>query len=623
MNKKRMLTVAGLGLAQLMISQVANAQTQDSLQLKDVVISATKNNQKQSQTGKVVTVISKEVLEHSAGKSLSELLSEQAGIIIAGSGSNPGKNKDIFLRGAGVAYTLILIDGIVVGDPSSIASSFDLRLINIDQIERIEILKGGQSTIYGSDAVAGVINIITKKDGKKGNNVSGIASYGSYNTFKGSIGLNSKVDVFSYNINYTHNSTDGISEAIPAPNDATVFDKDGFKQDALNANFSLQADKNLTINPFIRYSAGTFKYDDGSFSDANNVSTLKHVNGGLNAQYLLGKAKFNLNASLENSTRDYKTAFTWSSGQYQGKQTLVDLFYNQDLSEKVNLLVGVDNRTTKIISAAPIDPKANLFSTYASLFLHDLSVFNLELGGRYNKHDKYGENFTYSITPSVNIVNHVKVFGTISTSFKAPTLDMMFGMYGANPNLKPEKSDNYEVGTRINLADNKFTLRIVGFKRNLTNAIVYATQGYINQDNQKDKGFEIEPAFKFNKIKVTGYYAYVDGKNETTDFLLRRPKNTIGANVGALATENLYLSANFRRFGKRIDANFDPVTYAMTYVDIASYNLVDFYAEYALLGKRIKLFADLKNILNKKYTELYGYSTMGFNVNGGISFKFN
>ncbi len=615
-----MLTVASLGLAQLMISQVANAQNQDSLQLKDVVISATKNDQKQSQTGKVVTIISREVLERSNGKSLPELISEQAGIIVAGSSSNPGLNKSVFFRGAGSAYAVVLIDGIVQNDPSGNGGAFDLRLISIDQIDHIEILRGGQSTIYGSDAVAGVINIITKKGGPKGNTIYGVASAGSYETYKGTIGLNGGVEGFSYNINYTHAKTDGISEAATPAGSTAIFDKDGFKTDALNANFGIKLDNHFSVNPFVRYYYGNYKFDSGAFNDANNYSILKNFAAGTNAKYEFATGKVTLNYSFESTRNDAHSQYPSLN---EGRVSLLDLFYNQKLGNKLDLLVGIDNRVMKLSSATD-KPETNIFAAYGSLFLHDLSVFNLEVGGRYNKHEQYGENYTYSITPSINIIKEIKLFGTVSTAFKVPTLNMLFGQFGANLDLKPEKSQNYEAGVNFSFADDKFSLRLAGYKRDLTDAIIYAyPNGYINQVSQKTKGFEVEPAVKFSVFNINGYYAYVEGNefnfvdNAVADYLFRRPKHTFGITAGAQATSNLYLSANYRYFGKRTDGNF--TTYTVD--NLPAYKLLNAYAEYALAKKRVKIFFDAKNILNEKYSEIIGYNSLGFNFNTGVSFN--
>lgn len=612
----KLLIAMSAGFIQL--GTVGTVHAQEVVDLEDVVISATKNDQKQSQTGKVVTIIGRDVLDRSHGRSLPDLLNEQAGIIVGGGTLNSGSNKSLFMRGASSGYAVILIDGIPMNNPASIGATFDLRAFSIDQIDRIEILKGGQSTIYGSDAVAGVVNIITKKGSQAGNSVYGVGSFGTYNTYKGTLGMNYNSKDFSYNIAYTQTKTDGISDAATPAGSAEVFDKDGNKTGAVNANFSLKATDQLSINPFIRYFYGNYDTDQGVFKDnPTSFVKLKHFNTGVNTKFEFGTGKINLNYSYETSQLADPTGYVPFS---EGKMQLVDLFYNQKIGSKLDVLVGLDNRATRLSTS--LVASTNQFSTYASLFAHDLSIFNLEVGGRYNKAKTYGENYTYNITPSINVVKGVKLFGTISTAFKTPNLDYLFTPYGGNVNLVPEESKNYEAGLSLGFADQKYTLRAAGFKRDLTNAIVYAGNGYINQLKQKVKGFEIEPAAQIGILNLRGYVAYVEGNEYTyltgsvLDYLFRRPKNIYGINAGLQATKDLFISTSFKYNSKSHDADYDNGKV----VDLAAYKLLGVYAEYTLLNKQLRLFADLKNVLNEKYTEIYGYNSMGFNMNAGLSF---
>jgi vitamin B12 transporter len=622
MNKKlKIYALAGIGLAQFFNLNATLAQEVRSLD--EVVIMASKNDQKQDQTGKVVTIIGREQLERSAGKTLPELLSEQAGIIVGGATSNQGLNKGMFIRGAGSAYAVVLIDGIPVANPSGAGSAFDLRMFGIDQIDHIEIIKGGQSTIYGSDAVAGVINIITKKGTSDVSSVFGNGTIGSYDSYKGTIGINSNVSGFSYNIGYTQARTAGISEAADSVGTGAAFEKDGNRTAALNANFSLQATKELSISPFFRYFYGRYDFDGGAFLDnAENRYKTKHYNAGLNTKFEFATGKLNLNYSYETTWNDTRNQYGVS--QSEGKMNLLDLYYSQQLGNNLTLLVGVDNRLTKLEGSYRAN--ANLFSTYSSLFLHDVKGFNLEVGGRYNNHEAYGDNYTYSITPSYDLTKGVKLFGTVSTNFKAPTLDMLFGLYGANVDLKPETSQNYEAGVNVTSSDNNLSLRISAFQRDLTDAIVYGNQGYVNQLSQKAKGFEVEPRLKFNKFTATGFYAYVEGtefnfvNNQTENTLFRRPKHTFGINLALQASERLFVSANLKRLGKRTDGDFDFNNPHI--VTMPAFNLVDIYGEYKLPKTQLRLFADLKNIFDEQYTEYYGYNSMGFNMNAGVAFNF-
>jgi vitamin B12 transporter len=627
MKKNKLKVVAGLGLAQLALLYGA-AHAQDTTRvLNDVAISATKINQKQSQTGKVVTVITRQQLERSSGKTVPELLNEQAGVMVNGSGSNLGLNKNLYLRGADARYTLVLIDGILVTDPSAIGDLFDLRLLSVDQIDHIEIMKGGQSTLYGSDAVAGVINIVTKKDARPGFNANALVTAGSYGTVKGSVGLNQQIKNFSYDVNYTHLRTDGVSEASPALNSTQVFDLDGYNQDALNVKLGVKATDRLTINPFFRYFYNNAKLDDGAQADSKATSRGRNLNAGTNAVYRLNSGFVNLNYNYQNNNRFYPSNF--GDNTYIGRLNFADLFWNQKIDQNVRVLLGVDNRYSQANSSGSLKPdkNTNLFGAYGSLFLNTTDqALQLEAGGRYYDHSKFGSNGTYSVTPSFNILPEyqLKIFGTVSSSFKAPDLSSLYGPFGANPDLQPEKSRSYEAGASTSI-NKMFDLRVVLYKRHIYNAIIYGAKGYINQNEQNAKGIEVEPSVIVGNLNVKGFYTYLDANTvtptTTTNFLLRRPKHTVGLFAGLQATGNLYLSLNLRHYSPRNDVFFDPNTFASSAPVLKQYTIVDGYAAYALLNKRLKVFADVKNIFDVNYAEITGYTALGTNFNAGLSYS--
>ena len=220
--KKQIFVLAAQLSFQLLWAQ------QDTTLLNEAVITANKFPSKTSQTGKVVSIINAEQLAMAGGKDLSQVLQEQAGIFIGGSNSNPGKDKSIYLWGATPVNTLILIDGIPVYDPSGIGGNFDIRNLSIQQIERIEIVKGSQSTLYGSDAIAGVINFISKKPGAKSLSAEALASYGSFDSWKSAISLRGTKGWINYDAGYTFYDTKGINETIDR-NNAAPTDRDGYR----------------------------------------------------------------------------------------------------------------------------------------------------------------------------------------------------------------------------------------------------------------------------------------------------------------------------------------------------------------------------------------------------------
>ncbi len=613
-------------------NQTNAQQNQDSVRtLNEVVITATKFPKSQTETGKVLTVIDEAQLQRSSGKDISQLLNEQVGLVINGANSNPGKDKSVFLRGAAGQYTLILLDGIPVNDPSGVGGAFDLRMLPLDQVERIEILKGSQSTLYGTDAIAGVINIITKKKGDKPLGGFGTLSFGSYNTFKGNAGIAGSVEKIDYNLSFTRFQTDGIGEATDKTGSGN-FDKDGYNQNSVQLNLGFKLAEKLSLRPFVRYTDYDGKYDGGALvDDETAVYTSTLLSYGLTSQYPLAKGALHLQYGRSETERNFENAF----GKYpfKGNFDNVEVFVNHDLGSNFQLLAGVNyqNLNMQDEKAVKKNPSVAITSPYASFFIKNVNGFSAEVGGRYNNHSQFGNTITYSINPSYLINKQVKLFANYSTGFKAPTLSELYGQFGANDKLKPQESKNAEGGVQYIVPGNKFDIRVTYFSRKIENAIVYGSTGYLNLDKQNDHGFEIEPTIRAGeKLFVRAFFAFVDGEVTTKTFLgkdttynnlIRRPKNSFGVNIGYQFSQQLFVSLNLKTFGERKDTFFDLTDFSSKQVNLPAYQLLDLYAEYKLFKDKLKMFVDAKNILDQRYEEVFGYNTLRFNINTGISFK--
>ena len=611
-----------LFVAACIIGSPLLAQDSTYKSLDEVIFTAAKFPQKQSTTGKVVSVITQQQIERSAGKDLSQVLNEQTGISVNGANSNPGKDKTIFLRGASSNYTLILLDGVPLVDPSGAGGTFDIRLIPLGEIERIEILKGSQSTLYGSSAIAGVINIITKKAGSKKIQADALASYGSYNSFKGAATVASRGKILDYNLGYEYFTTDGISEAKDSTG-TMGFDKDGFRRHSFQGKLGINFSNDFKLTPYFRFTDFKGDYDDGAFADAPNKYTSSLLNTGIVGLYHYSGGTVSMNYGYDYTQRFYNGA------PYKGQFHHAEAYVNHDLSKMLQLLAGINYQYYRM---PPADTSNNLTSAYASLFLKTPEGFNAELGGRYNHHNKYGDNFTYSFNPSYLIKNEVKLFANISSGFRAPSISELFGPFGANPNLKPEKSSNIEAGIESWNKSKTFSFLVTYFHRNIRDLIAYDfALGYLNRDKQKDQGIETELNYQANsKLNLRASYAYVtgettqniSGKDTTFNNLIRRPKHSVNLNGGFQFNENFFASLNVQFFSKRKDIFYNPANfYAPEQKVLASYSLVNAYAEY-VFHKKTKLFVDVKNIFNDKdYYEVYGFNVQGINISGGIRFN--
>lgn len=625
-------TQLGLLAIFLLSGQAAWAQSDSThaTSLNEIVITATRFPKKMSETGKVVSVISRQEIENSAGKDMAQLLSEQAGILVNGAYSNPGKDKSIYLRGAGTDYTVILVNGIPVSDPSGTGGAFDVRMFPLEQVERIEILKGAQSTLYGSDAVAGVINIITKKAADKLVQGYGGVSAGSYETYKADAGLSGTAEGSSYNIGFTHYKTGGISEAKDTAA-AGLFDKDGFTQNAFYAQFDAGVAKGFHVKPYFRYTHFKGDYDGGAYTDANSKYEAQLLTTGAQAQYSFANGGVTAFYNYDEVNRNFKD--NYGEYPYKGSKNSVELYAHYSFHSHLQLLGGIHYNKQKMNdeSANPKNPTAELTSPYLSVFVRDLGGFNLELGARYNKHSAYGDNFTYSVNPSYTINKAVKVFINYATAFKTPSLQSLYGPFGSNVNLQPETSATTEAGVQSSLFSGLLDARVVYFRRTIENVMVYGPSfQLINLNKQKDHGFEVESTFYINeKLKLKLFYAFVDGevttqqngKDSTYSNLIRRPKHSVGINAEWQLTPAFFVSTQINTYGKRSDLYYDMSTFSQQSTELGAYTLWNAHASYAMARQRIKWYVDVRNIGNAKFTEVYGYGTQGFNITGGVRIK--
>jgi vitamin B12 transporter len=289
MKKNYVIVAAGLGLVQLALLSTAALAQDTTRVLNDVEVTATRSPKKQSETGRVVTIIAAEEINHSQGKSLPELLNSVAGITFSGANNAPGISSSIFLRGASTGNTLILIDGFPVNNASGIGGSYDLNAFPLDQIDHVEILKGSGSTLYGSDAVAGVINIITKHPFEHGVNNELQLSAGSYNTFKESYGLSSNFNHTALAVNLSNTDSRGFSAATDITGKGG-FINDGFHQRSLSTNINqwINAKFSLTGNLQTSYNTGNLP-DDAFIDDKNYNYNNTFLFGGVGAKWLLPK----------------------------------------------------------------------------------------------------------------------------------------------------------------------------------------------------------------------------------------------------------------------------------------------------------------------------------------------
>jgi vitamin B12 transporter len=635
--------------AAVIISSTAQAQDSAKILNEVVVETATKFPVKQMQTGKVVTVIGKDLLEKSSGKSIAQVLNEQAGITIAGAYNAPGSVQTIFLRGASSGRTLVLLDGIPVNDPTMINNEFDLNLFSIADVERIEVCKGAQSTLYGSDAIAGVVNIITvKKDVKTPFNIKATTGFGNKNTTRNNIQFYGKQGKFTYTTRFAKLKTNGFSSAYDSTSKGN-FDDDGYDGNVISAALQYQVIPALQVKTFVLHSQYKADIDAGIFADEKDYtiknSTLTSgfgtvfkkgiINITANYQYSEYKRRY-LNDSL--FVRQFGTKF--ENNRYSGRTQYGELFGSVTATKWLTVIAGFDyrwwNMNQQYFSLSSFGPYSSSFadtslhqtSFYTSLLFNALKKkLNIEIGGRTNNHSRYGNNSTYTFNPSYSISKNWRLFGSIASGFKSPSIFQVYDVFSGNKDLQPETSVNYEFG--VQQSHEKISSRVVYFHRDIKNGIDYDNVNfkYFNFVKQVVDGVELELTVQpVKNLNVTANYTLITGEEQTQSrknvhdttysYLLRRPKNNFNITVGYQFTKDIFVSVS----GKSVSKRYDVGGYKKEDVQLDSYFIMSAYAEYKY-KEHVKLFANLQNFTDKKFTDIRGYNAMPFLINGGITFN--
>lgn len=641
--------------AWLAATAVVSGVAQDGTNLDEVVVTANKFPQKQTQTGKTLTVLGDSVLRANSGKTLTDLLNQQVGLQVVGSQQPLGSVQSLFLRGAGTGYTLVLLDGVPVYDPSAIEGNFDLNFIPLDQLARVEILKGGQSTLHGSDAVAGVINLISKPASEKKAALSGLLSGGSYSTFRGNVGLNGSLGKTSYQAQYSVGRSRGFSAAYDRTEKAG-FDNDGYRQNALRLGLSRSLGESLTLRLSGLYSRYRADLDAGAFRDDRDftsTNTTRQLAAGL--EYALKRGKVFVNYHVNDNQRRYLDDSTsvpvgafsnFSDARYAALSHFAEAYTNLTLSETLSLVAGLDFRAQntdqsyRSVSAyGPYETpplgrdlaQVRIFSAFASMVWNGGTGGGLEAGGRFNRHSVYGSNATYTLNPFYRFGTRAKAFATVSSSFKAPSLYYLYSPYG-NLELKPETATNYEAGIQAFGKTPTHYVRAVYFNRRLRDVVFFQSLSqapfgrYVNLNRQRDQGLELDGAFSAGRWQFSANYTFLkgqitaqqaSGRDTTYNNLLRRPRHAFNATVGFAASRKLTLSAAVRRVSSRPDAFYNGETFQTEQVTLEPFTTVDVYAEYRL-SPRLRLFADLRNLTNARYFDVYGFANRRFNGTGGV-----
>jgi vitamin B12 transporter len=631
-----------------LVSTCVLAQEKDILSinpLKEVVISDTKFALSKEKSGKVIEVLTSEDLAKKSGQNLATVLSQVAGVEINGNQAANGKNLGYYIRGGKNRQVLILIDGIPITDASGISIEYDLRLLPVEQVERIEVMKGAASTLYGTGAATGVINITLKKSSKKEIQGNAYLNIGSNNTsknkkyngqdFNQGISVNGEVKKVNYYAGFNSTETNGMSQ-IAGEN----YEEDRFSRQNAIAKIGFKATEKLTLDFFGNYDRikndFDFTFDNTGFNDTDANETMsEQVRFGFTPKYKYEKGEFVLNSGFTKIKRDYNELNSWTNttdySLYESRSVVLDGFNKHNFNNQFALILGANYQFHDMVSQTPYsliereDSKFNILDGYATLVYNSDFGLNINAGARLNNHSQYGNNFVYNFNPSYNFKTNfpLKVLASYSTAFISPSLYQLYSEYG-NSSLTPEENTTIEAGFETELWNKKVKLSSVAFYRDQNNTIDFFynpdtfESSYVNiAGENKAKGVETSVSFAVTqKLTLNGNYTFTQ-VDKALDRLI--PKHKTNASVDYQPNKRTLFNVSYQYFNARNDAFYNGNTFMVDTIQLDSYQLLNALAKYELIQNRLTVFGTVTNILNEEFVENAGYSSRGRNFKLGIN----
>ncbi len=597
------------------------------VRMDDVVISANKIETSASEVTSSVTVITEEDMEAQQTRSLVDALKTASGVFM-GNEQGPAGLNTIKIRGSHQRYTQLRCNGIPLRESGTIDGNFDsfYGILNLapGAVERIEVLKGSQSTLYGSSAVGGVISVYTGNRWDSGFNASLDLSGGSYGTFTASGQVSYGDDTWYANFTPLYTTSDGFNDIW--------YDQGGFILGAgLRLSESTSVELTSMLSAFENASVDAPYWTGSSWSklhvyDKSMKSSGQVLHNGLTLTHevndwwsLQAKAAF---TSTERSYRHYGT-------EYLGDTYYLELLNTLRPLDNLTLIAGAEYEGQSMelrdkFMGTSKDESAGAFSAYGKGLLSFLDKkLVLSAGGRFSKHEDYDSKATWDMGVSYSFDTGTRVFGSVATGFYSPSLYQRWGDGSSwvkdNPDLDSESSVSYELGVEQKLWKDRILVSASVFATEYEDQIAYSysTSSYYNADEAKARGFElglsVQPS---DTVRLDLGYTHISSKQKAAgaDWVhgSQLPDDKLSATLSLFPCDKLKLAVTARWEDERRDAAGGVMDDAFFTVDAsASYDLTE----------KVQIYAKVRNLLDEDYA-VYGWEMPGINAMAGVKFKF-
>ena len=573
-----------------------------------------------------VIVITEEALKEARLTNLAEALNRLGNIAMTQNGG-PGTSASVFVRGMDARRTLVLIDGVRYNNPTGIGATAEFSQIMLYNVKQIEIIKGSQTGVWGADASAGVINIITSSAQKGLHGVANV-EYGSFNTKIASLQASYATEDFDILMGGSYFDNDGFSAYEPPKSSPDYgkrteelgLEKDGYQNKSFNAKLGWNITDQDRVELAVQTINSNLQYDGFGFDDPKPESDIENYFYALTYKHNGDKNDISFQYSHSDFDRSYYDLDFFSGAykttQYQGTVDEIKLDDKFDYAQDAFLKAGVSFQ-----KYAQKEVTTNVDKDYddTAVFLTNYNKFNMisDLDTiitesiRYDKYSAFDDALTGKIGIKQYFTNSYFVSGNIGTGYNVPTMGQLYGIYSPHPDLEPEKT----VTSDITIGND--TVWITGFYNTIDNLIQYGSPMYTNVSGKsKIKGAEVGYKDYFAEIiGVTANYTYLDAKDADGKELARRPKHQVDASLIYYVLESLDLGINGQYIGERYDGA------DKTGAQTGKYAIANFVTNYQF-NDYVGVYGKIDNLTDTYYQTVDGYATAGRSLYLGLNAKY-
>ncbi len=604
--------------------------------IEEVVVTASLTPITRSRSGNAVSILNKEQVKNQASVGITGLLRDVPGFSVSRVGVL-GSQTQVRVRGAEANHLVVLFDGVEANDPSQ-GDEFNWATVTAADIERIEIIRGPQSSLRGSDAIAGVVNIITPSAEKT--SFGFFLESGSRSTHHTGVNLGLKQPDFDVRLGLANIESNG-------GNIARLGDeKDGYQNTTLTIKAGAKINEQVRFSFSARESDGMNQYDadndyDGLVEDQDRQSNFYSSNARLKVDYSSLDGLWRHKLSISRSTNDSSafvdgvegniTASIKDQYQYVGSVSFADG------TKTLSFLAERDREDWEQRGDDPWgdvnqDRERDTDSVAVEYRIDINNQLTMAVSGRIEDNSEFKNAKTFRAETTYRLSDQTRIRGAFGTAIKNPTFTERFGYYTnfiGNPNLVPEESRSWELGFDTKMLDSNLTLSATVFNSELANeidgfvydpAIFAFTSGNTNSNSER-KGLELSFAANlWDSLSISSAYTYTESRDGDSVDEIRRPRNIASANLSWEATEKLSLNASLQFTGDQTDVYYPPYPEPSQVVTMEDHTLCHLNINY-IASNKMEFYVNLENAFDEDYEEVFGYQTLGFGASVGLRYS--